>query len=326
MIGVPELGLCKLCELSDFADGELRDLIRDVYASDRERFGDPDFPAGREYRKYWEVAMTLRAFRAFGALRETAEILGVGAGHEATIYWLTRHVARVIATDLYERVDVWSESDSGHEMLTDPGRYWDGPWNPERLEVRHMSGLDLEFEDESFDAIFSSSSIEHFGDFTDIRRSVEEMFRVLKPGGVAALATEFRLEGPGPGEPGLLRFDEPELRSLLLDGLWWDPATPLDTTISDETLASPVPIEEAMADLEAGRHGWSRYPHIVLRDGAYLWTSVHVAVVKSRLTATEWRRRAGRLPPKPTLGRRLEKRVLQPLSRVKARLRRPLGA
>jgi SAM-dependent methyltransferase len=317
---------CKLCEFSDFADPELGDLIRDVYASDRDHFGEPDFPVGREYRKYWEVAMTLRAFRALGALHEDTKVLGVGAGHEATIYWLTRHVEKVVATDLYEQEDIWSESDSGSEMLTDPGRYWDGAWNPQRLEVRHMSGLELAFEDESFDAIFSSSSIEHFGDFADVRRSVEEMFRVLKPGGVAALATEFRLEGPGPGEPGLLRFDEPELRSLLLDGLWWDPATPLDTTISDETLASPVPIEEAIADLETGRHGWSRYPHIVLRDGAYLWTSVHVALIKARLTAAEWRRSAGRLPPKPTLGRRLEKRVLQPLSRVKARLRRPRGA
>ena len=208
-------------------------------------------------------------------------------------------------------------------MLTDPGRYWDGAWNPERLDrPPHERALDLQFEDDSFDAIFSSSSIEHFGDFGDVRRSVEEMFRVLRPGGIVALATEFRLEGSGLGQPGLLRFDEPELRSLLLDGLWWDPATPLETTISEDTLAAPVPIEEAIADLESGRLGWSRYPHVVLRDGEYLWTSVHVALVKSRLTAAEWRRRGPRLPPRIGMGRRVEKEVLQPLARMKGRMTR----
>jgi SAM-dependent methyltransferase len=315
------VGHCKLCELADFSDPELRELIRDVFATDSEYFGEREFPTGREYRKYWEVAMTLRAFRALGALREDAEVLGVGAGHEATIYWLTRHAGRVVATDLYAEEDVWSETDSGADMLTDPGRYWDGPWNPERLEVRNMSGLDLRFDDESFDAIFSSSSIEHFGDFGDVRRSVEEMYRVLRPGGVAALATEFRLEGPGLGLPGLLRFDEPELRSLLLDGIWWDPATPLDTSISQETLSSPVHSPDAVADAEAGKRGWSQYPHIVLYEGPYRWTSVHVALIKSRLPAGEWRRRAPKLPPKRTLRRWAGRRAYPIVTRLR-KLRR----
>jgi SAM-dependent methyltransferase len=311
-------GHCKLCELSDFEDPELRELIRDVYASDREHFGEPDFPAGREYRKYWEVAMTLRTFRHLGVLREDARVLGVGAGHEATIYWLTRNVGKVVATDLYESEDVWSETDSDADMLTSPGRFWDGPWNSDRLIVRHMNARELEFEDESFEAIFSSSSIEHFGDFRQVRRSVEEMFRVLRPGGVLALATEFRLEGPGIGFPGLLRFDEPELRALLLDGLWWDPATPLDTSISPETLASPVLMRDAMADHESGRRGWSQYPHIVLRDEGYLWTSVHVALIKSRLTAAEWRRRPTRRTPRPSLRQRLARRAYPLVSRLRA--------
>ncbi len=300
-------GHCKLCELADFSDPELRELIRDVYEADREHFGDSDFPTGREYRKYWEVAMTLRSFRQLGALRDGARILGVGAGREATIYWLTRHVGEVVATDLYETEDDWSESDSSPDMLTDPGRYWDRDWNPERLTVRHMDARHLDFEDESFDAIFSSSSIEHFGDFPDVRRSVEEMFRVLRPGGVLALATEFRLEGEEIGYPGLLRFDEPELRSLLLDGLWWDPATPLDLEISEETLASAVEMREAIADQEAGIRGWSRYPHLVLRHEQFLWTSVHVALVKSGLTAAEWRRRMPDLPPTVNMTERLKR-------------------
>jgi SAM-dependent methyltransferase len=316
------LGHCKLCELADFSDPELRELIRDVYASDREYFGDPDFPVGREYRKYWEVAMTLRAFRALGVLRDDARLLGVGAGREATIYWLTRHVGEVVATDLYETEDSWSESDSSPEMLSDPGRYWDGEWNPERLTVCHMNALELAFEDESFDAIFSSSSIEHFGDFPDVRRSVEEMFRVLRPDGVLALSTEFRLEGDRIGYPGLLRFDEPELRSLLLDGLWWDPATPLDLRISEETLASAVKMSEAIADQEAGKRGWSRYPHVVLRHEQFLWTSVHVALVKSGLSAAEWRRRSLELPPKVPVAERLARRAYPAVAWVRRRLGR----
>jgi SAM-dependent methyltransferase len=304
-----QLGHCKLCELSDFSDPELRELIRDVYATDLEHFGDPDFPTGREYRKYWEVAMTLRAFRALGVLRDDARVLGVGAGREATIYWLTRHVGEVVATDLYRTEDNWSESDSSADMLNDPGRYWDGDWNPERLIVRHMDAMQLEFEDDSFDAIFSSSSIEHFGDFPDVRRSVEEMFRVLRPGGALALATEFRLEGDRIGYPGLLRFDEPELRALLLDGLWWDPATPMELELSDETRVTAVEMSEAIADQESGKRGWSRYPHLVLRHEEFLWTSVHVALVKSGLTAAEWRRRAPDMPPTVPVRERLARRA-----------------
>ena len=317
-----DLGQCKVCELSDFADPELSELIRDVYAADMEIFGEPGFPAGREYRKYWEVAMTLRSFARHGLLRDDARVLGVGAGHEATIYWLTRKVGRVVATDLYETEDAWSETDSGRAMLTDPGRYWEGPWDPDRLEVRHMDALELDFEDESFDAIFSSSSIEHFGDFPEARRSVEEMFRVLRPGGVAALSTEFRVEGQGIGLPGLLRFDEPELRSLLLDGLWWDPATPLETRISDETLAAPVGMSDAIVDIESGRRGWSQYPHLVLRHEDYLWTSVHVALIKSRLRAAEWRRRSPKLPPRTPRIERLKRRAYPAVAWLRSRLGR----
>src|SRR3954470_38058 len=319
------LSHCKLCELADFAEPQLAELMREVYASDAQFYGEADFPTGREYRKYWEVAMTLRAFRSFGILRDNARVLGVGAGREATIYWLTGHVGEVVATDLYRTEDNWSGSDSSADMLTDPGRYWDRDWNPERLTVRHMNALELDFEDESFDAIFSSSSIEHFGDFPDVRRAVEEMFRVLRPGGVLALATEFRLEGDHIGYPGLLRFDEPELRALLLDGLWWDPASPMELQISDETARTAVEMSEAIADQEAGIRGWSRYPHLVLRHEQYLWTSVHVALIKSGLTAAEWRRRSPELPPKVTATERMKRRAYPAVAWGRRKLGRDSG-
>jgi SAM-dependent methyltransferase len=313
------LSHCKVCELEDFRDPELRDLIREIFEPDREHFGK-DFPAGHEYRKYWEVAMTARAFRDLGALGEEARVLGVGAGHEATIYWLTREVGQVVATDLYEADDAWSETDSSAEMLTNPGRYWDGPWEPDRLEVRNMNALDLEFPDESFDAVFSSSSIEHFGGFREIRQSIEEIYRVLRPGGVAALATEFRIRGSGDGWPGVYLFDEGALRATVFDGLWWDPAMPLETSVSEDTLREPVDLQTALAEPRAQVQVWSQYPHIVLEQGPYLFTSVHLAMVKSASRTAEWRRRATELPP--GRWREAKERVREKLGRVKASLAR----
>src|SRR5262245_2497631 len=110
------LGYCKLCELEDFRDRDLVSVMRDAHRDHIRKYGS-DFPQGHEARKPWEVAMTLRAFRDFGVLREDAEVLGVGAGKEATLYWLTNHVRRVFATDLYLTEDDWSARDSGRHML-----------------------------------------------------------------------------------------------------------------------------------------------------------------------------------------------------------------
>ena len=194
-------------------------------------------------------------------------MLGVGAGYEATIYWLTRKVGKVVATDLYSADDAWSETDSSAEMLIDPGKFWEGDWEPERLEVRDMNALELDFADDSFDGVFSSSSIEHFGGFGEIRRSIEEIYRVLRPGGVAALATEFKLEGDGHGWPGVYLFDEAALRAAIFDGLWWDPATPLETTVSDATRRAPVELQEAVKEPRASIQVWSQYPHLVPARG-----------------------------------------------------------
>ncbi len=124
-------------------------------------------------------------------------------------------------------------------MLRNPGSTWSAAWNPQRLVTQHMDALDLRYEDGSFDGAFSASSIEHFGTHENVRRSLEEAFRVLRPGGVYAVSTEFRISGPGPGLPNTLIFDEEELRSIIDDSAPWEIVGPWGVT---DHIAEPDPI------------------------------------------------------------------------------------
>jgi SAM-dependent methyltransferase len=279
----------KLCNIEDFTHPALLPVIREVFEHELTRFG-PGFPRGREYRKYWEVAMTVRALRDLGMLHAHAELLGVGAGNEPTVFHLTRSARRVFATDLYLASGAWGAS-ANASMLTAPEGHWPFSWNPRRLVVQHMDALDLRYEDASFDGVFSSSSIEHFGDFGAVRRSAHEMFRVLKPGGVLALSTEFRLAGPSPGPPMTNMFSPSEIYEHIVGDDDWQLVSPLDTHMSNRTLATEVDFWEVDGDqsAQAEQHGglftfkveYARYPHIVLRQDEYLFTSVHLTLAKS---------------------------------------------
>ena len=121
-----------------------------------------------------------------------------------------------------------------------------------------MDALDLRFADSSFDGVFSSSSIEHFGDHDDVRRALAEIRRVLKPGGIAALSTEYRIDGDLPELPGILLFDEFGVHSVLASSDW-TLVEPLDLTISEATVDGTLNFDEVAADLVAGRE-WSRTP------------------------------------------------------------------
>jgi len=56
-----------------------------------------------------------------------------------------------------------------------------------------MNARELEFDDSTFDFVFSISSIEHFGGHKGSMKSMKEISRVLKPGGVASITTEVLL-------------------------------------------------------------------------------------------------------------------------------------
>ena len=281
----------KLCELVDFADEDLAELIREVSAYKVRHF--ESFPAGAEHRKDWEVAMAVRTLRDFGALKPDATILGVAAGLEDALFYLTRHVKQVFATDRYLSSGAWDHV-APLSMLVDPALVAPYEFEPSRLVVQHMDGRVLRYPDNTFDGIFSSGSIEHFGMWPDVASAAYEMGRVLKPGGVLTLSTEFLLGGPpgGHGWPNVtLLFSPEELRRYIIEAsgleLIDEPELELSTTTMEtrRDMVSAVADHHARVaekggdDYDAEFAEWD-FPHLVMAYDGFVFGSVHLALRK----------------------------------------------
>ncbi len=284
----------KVCAIEDFRDPELAALIRDIFPHEAAVRG-ADFPAGTEDRKHWEIAMSVRALRRYGALRPDATLLGVGAGSELTCFYLTRHVARVIATDLYLGPGQWQEAST--LMLTRPQELCPYPFESWKLTVQHMDGRVLDFPDDTFAGVFASGSIEHFGGLADVAAAAYEIGRVLAPGGVAVLSTEFLIAGP-PGASGwqdVQLFDAAGLRRHIVQASGLEPVDDLVPAVSAATLATSRELLEAARQIG---HGERRLPHLVLSHQGQVFCSVHLALRKTPAypaTDNSWARPAADL-------------------------------
>ena len=278
----------KPLDLADFRHPELIRWVREVYSHERRRFG-PRFPDGCEDRKQWEVAMIIRALADYGAIRPDSVLLGVGVGNDPTSFYLTDHVRRVYATDLYLAEDgLWKEADIS--MLRDPGLNWPFSWKPRRLVTQHMSGRSLMYEDNTFDGVFSAGSIEHFGTLEEIREAAGEAHRVLKPGGIFAFTTELRIDGPGHGGPGLIYFTPDLIGKYLVGDLSWDVMDSGGYEVSSATKQTVVSQRAAVQHFMAHVRKYGRflyhqykqvsYPIVTMEDDGYVWTSVCLVLRK----------------------------------------------
>jgi SAM-dependent methyltransferase len=184
------------------------------------------------------------------------------------LYWLANRVGRVVATDTYEgRWETEGALEGDARVVERPQDYAPFPYREDRLTFHRMDGRRLDFPDASFDVVYSLSSIEHFGGFTGARDAVLEMARVLKPGGVLALATEYILAGP----PYAEAFAPAEVHALLdLPGVRL--VEPIDERVYERYDCRPVDLR---------RHLHQR-PHMVVEVDGTRFTSVMAFLVKER--------------------------------------------
>ena len=227
-------------------------------------------------------------------------MLAVGAGSEAPLFWLANHVRRIVATDIYGEGE-FAYREARADMLSDLTAFAPYPYRQDHLEVRWMDAREMAFPDASFDAVFSLSSIEHFGHPGDIARASAEIGRVLRPGGHALIVTECLLSH----HP----MDWPLLNTVikaLTFGRRCPDATPrnrqadcctpgelqrrivtpsglrlmqrLDLSVSPETFENVTRLHpDGKLEPATGR----RYPHLVLRAYGAPWTSVCLPLEKA---------------------------------------------
>jgi SAM-dependent methyltransferase len=200
-------------------------------------------------------------------------VLSVAAGHEELVYELTNHARWVFATDIYG-TGPFVEWESDLAILRDPDAVARCPYNRRRLVVQYMDALDLRFEDDTFDVVYSLSSLEHFGGADGVRRALAEQRRVVRPGGVVAFTTEVIVNGAEALDEGHLLLSKPdEIESLCRELPGLQLVEPIDLTLSERTRANVKPLAEAIED---SRRGVADYPHIVVEHRGREFTSVAV--------------------------------------------------
>jgi SAM-dependent methyltransferase len=277
--------LNKICAAADWNDPELSEMIMDILSLDVGR--SPEFLTTR-HRKHWEWAIGMLALKRAGKIDNDCTFLGIGSGSEAPLFYLTNHAKYVFSTDLYTITSRrWKEANIG--MLANPEQFAPGQFNRRRLGVQIMSGTDIRYEDNTFDAVFSYSSIEHFGGKDEAAKSMREIERVLKPGGVASIATEifvcpevkelYRVRNIHSQFPyNLFRrysifsemFTPGELEQYLLESTNLKLLWPIDYSVETSDLEGAVNYPSTKNDKV----------HIFLKLKGIFWGSIHIALIK----------------------------------------------
>lgn len=193
--------------------------------------------------------------------------MAIGAGREHLLYYLTHKVKKVYGIDLYEGHYYGGEDES--DIPQSAERYAPFPYNQDKLQLLRMDALNLNFPDQKFDFVFSASSIEHFGRKKEILRSLGEMYRVLKPGGIASITTELKLTARGTKSPNVNPFYFGELMTLFKKaGFITNPD--FEIRIEKEYFYNWVKLPEEI----------QKRPHVILRFFNTIFTSIHAVLHK----------------------------------------------
>lgn len=267
------MSISEIINVSRYDDPEWIALHRDIetYSTDKHVF---QHTGNQVHRKGWEWTQAVYGLSKHGLLKPNARGLGVGAGREAIIFYLADRVGEVVATDLYGMNEEWTQNlgaEAPAEILNDATQYCPRDFRKDNLSFQIADGTNLPYDDNSFDFCWSLSSIEHFGGHEAAARAIREMGRILRPGGIAAVATEYLLL-PELTHPEFFNRADVEAHLIgaspdltLVDGMSWD--LPPQEYLIDQLIITTEAVHR-------------RRRAVVVTDGFYQWTSIMLFLQK----------------------------------------------
>jgi SAM-dependent methyltransferase len=183
---------CKIADIEDWQDQDFQVTASLLNLPTRDR-------------KSWEFIQVYNGLQQLGLLNGESSAIGLGVGSEPLIYAFTNVCQQVVATDLYESEN-WSTAAMTTQAVYQLNPF---PYQADRLLVQQMDMTQIAYPDQSFDFVWSCCSIEHVNNFQDLHKVYAEIHRVLKPGGIAALTTEYNPTELRSYEPNMLFTDRP---------------------------------------------------------------------------------------------------------------------
>jgi SAM-dependent methyltransferase len=149
--------------------GKVLPLLKDKYAEELEfqmDWADEFVRTMPQTLEYWQKYRYLEEIRAICKFTETTRVLDVGCGISTVLHFVQgeRHGIDPLAED-YKKLYAY----------------------PKEIDVGKAYGESVPFVDNYFDVVFCSNAIDHV---TDPSKVIEEIHRVLKPGGFFVFTAE----------------------------------------------------------------------------------------------------------------------------------------
>jgi len=122
--------------------------------------------------------------------RGDEQVLDVGCGRGLLLAGAARHLTTGHATG----IDVWSNKDMGGNSAAATMRNLEIEDITSRCTIVGIPAQEMSFSDASFDVVVSNLCLHNIEDVTTRRRALEQIARVLRPGGTA-LISDYKLTG-----------------------------------------------------------------------------------------------------------------------------------